>query len=116
MAPSDNIAHVEHERRLGRLIRRLPGKMQAITRWLRRPASRWARIPAGVLPPAGRRRSAAAPGARAGARLGRAAAAALVRRRPNAAAGAARGTKNRAIRRSRQPPAAIDFMPFLTHL
>ena len=24
--------------------------MQAITRWLRKPASRWARIPAGVLP------------------------------------------------------------------
>src|SRR5271170_2241967 len=49
MAPPDNVAHVEHERRLGRLIRRLPAKMQAITRWLRRPASRWARIPAGVL-------------------------------------------------------------------
>jgi hypothetical protein len=32
-----------------RLVRRLPGKIQAITRWLRRPASRWARIPAGVL-------------------------------------------------------------------
>ena len=49
MAPSDDIAHVDHERRLQRLIRRLPGKIQAITRWLRRPASRWARVPAGVL-------------------------------------------------------------------
>jgi hypothetical protein len=49
MAPPDDIAHVEHERRLQRLIRRLPGKMQAITRWLRRPASRWARISAGAL-------------------------------------------------------------------
>ena len=49
MDPPDNVAHVELERRLGRLIRRLPGKIQAITRWLRRPASRWARIPAGVL-------------------------------------------------------------------
>ncbi len=49
MAPSDDVAHVDHERRLQRLIRRLPGKMQAVTRWLRRPASRWARIPAGVL-------------------------------------------------------------------
>jgi hypothetical protein len=49
MSSSDPIAHVEHERRLQRLIRRLPGKIQAITRWLRRPASRWARIPAGVL-------------------------------------------------------------------
>jgi hypothetical protein len=49
MAPSDDIAHVEQERRLQRLIRRLPGKIQAITRWQRRPASRWARTPAGVL-------------------------------------------------------------------
>jgi len=49
MSSSDPIAHVEHERRLQRLIRRLPGKIQAITPWLRRPASRWARIPAGVL-------------------------------------------------------------------
>src|SRR5271163_4758280 len=49
MSSSDPIAHVEHERRLQRLIRRLPGKIQAITRWLRKPASRWARIPAGVL-------------------------------------------------------------------
>ena len=49
MTPSDDGAHIEHERRLQRLICRLPGKIQAITRWLRRPASRWARIPAGAL-------------------------------------------------------------------
>jgi hypothetical protein len=49
MAPSDDIAHVDHERRLRRLMRRLPGRLQAATRWLRKPASRWARIPAGVL-------------------------------------------------------------------
>jgi hypothetical protein len=44
---AEGIAHVEHERRLQRLILPLPGKIQAITRWLRRPASRWARITAG---------------------------------------------------------------------
>jgi hypothetical protein len=49
MTPSDDIAYANPERRLRRLLRRLPGRMQAITRWLRKPASRWARIPAGVL-------------------------------------------------------------------
>jgi hypothetical protein len=49
MAYSDDIAHADHERRLRRLLRRLPGRLQALTRWLRKPASRWARIPAGVL-------------------------------------------------------------------
>ncbi|MGH6797145.1 MAG: hypothetical protein ACREDI_02005, partial [Roseiarcus sp.] len=49
MAHSDDIARADHERRLRRLSRRLPGRLQAITRWLRKPASRWARIPAGVL-------------------------------------------------------------------
>jgi hypothetical protein len=48
-ALADAVAHADHERRLRRLLRRLPGRMQAITRWLRRPASRWARVPAGVL-------------------------------------------------------------------
>jgi hypothetical protein len=32
-----------------RLIDRLPKRVQALTRWLRRPSSRWIRIPAGVL-------------------------------------------------------------------
>jgi hypothetical protein len=42
------IAYADPERRLRRLLRRLPGRMQAITRWLRKPNSRWARIPAGI--------------------------------------------------------------------
>ena len=46
---SGDSVHADHERRLQRLIRRLPGKIQAVARWLRRPASRWARVPAGVL-------------------------------------------------------------------
>jgi hypothetical protein len=46
---SEPIARADAERRLRRLLRRLPSRMQAITRWLRKPASRWARIPAGIL-------------------------------------------------------------------
>ena len=49
MTTSDDIAYADPERRLRRLLRRLPSRMQAITRWLRKPASRWARIPAGLL-------------------------------------------------------------------
>ena len=49
MTYSDDIAYTDPERRLRRLLRRLPSRMQAITRWLRKPASRWARLPAGVL-------------------------------------------------------------------
>jgi hypothetical protein len=49
VALSDCIVRADHERRLRRLLRRLPGRMQAETRWLRKPASRWARIPAGIL-------------------------------------------------------------------
>jgi hypothetical protein len=37
------------ERRLERLIDRLPRRVQATIRWLRRPSSRRLRIPAGVL-------------------------------------------------------------------
>jgi hypothetical protein len=48
MSSSDSIAYAHPERRLRRLLRRLPGRMQAITRWLRKPSSRWARIPAGI--------------------------------------------------------------------
>jgi hypothetical protein len=49
ITPSDYLAYADPERRLRRLLRRLPSRMQAITRWLRKPASRWARIPAGIL-------------------------------------------------------------------
>ena len=48
MAAHEAVAH-HHEHRLERLIDRLPNAMQAPTRWLRRPSSRWVRIPAGVL-------------------------------------------------------------------
>jgi hypothetical protein len=39
----------DRERRLELLIRRLPQRLQAAVRWLRRPAARWVRIPAGLL-------------------------------------------------------------------
>ena len=48
MTSFDSIPYADPERRLRRLLRRLPSRMQAVTRWLRRPASRWARIPAGI--------------------------------------------------------------------
>jgi hypothetical protein len=41
--------HHHRERRLELLIRRLPERMQSVIRWLRRPAARWVRIPAGIL-------------------------------------------------------------------
>ena len=41
------------EQRLERLIGRLPQRVQATVRWLRRPEARWLRIPAGVLLAAG---------------------------------------------------------------
>jgi hypothetical protein len=46
--PSDDLAYADPERRLRRLLRRLPNRMQAIIRWLRKPASGWARMPAGI--------------------------------------------------------------------
>jgi hypothetical protein len=49
MSPSDYIVRVKHERRLRKLLRRLPERMQEAIRWLRRRDTRWARIPAGVL-------------------------------------------------------------------
>src|SRR5690348_8507268 len=39
----------ERERRFGLLIRRLPRRLQAVVRWLRRPIARFVRIPAGLL-------------------------------------------------------------------
>jgi hypothetical protein len=41
------------ERRIRRLIDRLPARLQTTAQWLRRPSSRWARLPAGVLLVAG---------------------------------------------------------------
>jgi hypothetical protein len=37
------------ERRLERLIDRLPAGLRSTVRWMRRPSSRWVRIPAGIL-------------------------------------------------------------------
>jgi len=37
------------EWRIGQLIAHLPPRMRSVIRWLRRPSSRWARIPAGLL-------------------------------------------------------------------
>jgi hypothetical protein len=45
----DDAARERHERRLERLIDRLPNRAQAPTRWLRRPSARWVRVPAGLL-------------------------------------------------------------------
>lgn len=39
----------QRERRLERLVARLPVRLQSAARWLRRPSSRWARIPTGIL-------------------------------------------------------------------
>lgn len=37
------------ERRMELLIRRLPLRLQSAIHWLRKPSSRWARIPAGIV-------------------------------------------------------------------
>lgn len=39
----------QREQRLERFISRLPRPLQPGVRWLRRPSSRWVRLPAGVL-------------------------------------------------------------------
>jgi hypothetical protein len=39
----------DRERRLELLVRRLPERLQTVVRWLRWPAARWVRIPAGLL-------------------------------------------------------------------
>lgn len=48
-APTIEIDSERHEQHLELLIERLPQSMRHPVRWLRRPASRWARIPAGIL-------------------------------------------------------------------
>jgi hypothetical protein len=39
----------QHEHRVERLINRLPERLRTTVRWLRRPSSRWVRIPAALL-------------------------------------------------------------------
>jgi hypothetical protein len=46
--PGDAAAR-RHEHRVDRLIDRLPERLRTTVRWLRRPSSRWVRIPAGLL-------------------------------------------------------------------
>lgn len=48
MALTDSTGR-QREQRLERLINRLPPRLQRVVRWLRRPSSRWVRVPAGVL-------------------------------------------------------------------
>jgi hypothetical protein len=49
-APSTSRSVVSQpEQQLERLIDRLPNALQAAVRWLRRPSSRWVRIPVGLL-------------------------------------------------------------------
>lgn len=49
VAPPATEPAQQRERRLERLIERLPRRLQSAVRWLRRPSSRWVRVPAGVL-------------------------------------------------------------------
>jgi hypothetical protein len=46
---ADETALPHHERRIERLISRLPGRLQPAIRWLRRPGLHWVRGAAGVL-------------------------------------------------------------------
>jgi hypothetical protein len=46
---SERSAHDHHHRLVERLIDRLPDRISSAAHWLRRPSSRWLRIPAGVL-------------------------------------------------------------------
>jgi hypothetical protein len=45
----ETAADWHHEHRLRRLIDRLPDRLRSGTTWLRRPSSRWARMPVGAL-------------------------------------------------------------------
>jgi hypothetical protein len=47
--PEQNTPGDLREQRLELLIDRLPRRLQSFVRWLRRPSSRWVRIPVGVL-------------------------------------------------------------------
>ena len=49
VSASESMSEEHHQRPLSRLIDRLPGRFQQWTRWLLKPESRWARIPAAIL-------------------------------------------------------------------
>ena len=51
--PPTETAARRHDRRIESLIDRLPTRIQYALRWLRRPTSWWARVPAGLLLVAG---------------------------------------------------------------
>jgi hypothetical protein len=46
---NDKDAELRHEINVEHLLQRLPDRVQKATRWLRRPSSRWVRLPAGIL-------------------------------------------------------------------
>ena len=48
-AGEDQAPSPRYERRIERLVDRLPEGLQTTIRWLRRPPLRWVRVPAGVL-------------------------------------------------------------------
>jgi hypothetical protein len=48
-AAREDAATLRRERRLEGSIGRLPKRVQSTMRWLRRPSSRWVRLPVGVL-------------------------------------------------------------------
>jgi hypothetical protein len=48
LSPSRSMV-AQHEHQLERFIRRLPAGLQTGVRWLRRPSSRWVRVPVGLL-------------------------------------------------------------------
>ena len=48
-ALQDQIVDAKRERRIGLLLRRMPGWIRRAIVWLRRPQAYWLRVPAGVL-------------------------------------------------------------------
>lgn len=49
MPPHASSPHFADHDLIEKLLDRLPGRVQTAARWLRRPSSRWVRVPAGVL-------------------------------------------------------------------
>jgi hypothetical protein len=48
-SPDPGVAEQDRERRMQLLIRRFPPRVQSVVHWFRKPSSRWARIPAGII-------------------------------------------------------------------